>query len=589
MQSVNATAQPVNRRGAHRGPGQPSKQTTERIRTINRTIVQAALIGQDLPSDATLGAELQVSERTARAIRLKVLGLNRHDLHAWHQQGVANAATPPPTERTLICTTPFAGLWLLIPPLLTSGCVRAAERLQILGRTRVRGIQIVLTLVAWAALGFQRLYHLDDFRDWADMGLALFTGTLHLWSDSTLWRWVHGLKPDTAAAFYRDTVSPVLSSTASQGRFSLDDHVVPSCTKLKPRRLGKTRVPTRGRAYPAFRLYAPFDLDVGRFAGVLVRKARESLSQIVPAALAELRALRRRAGVPEPEWVRVILDRGGYKGSLFELLMDDPRASFIAMARATAVNLRQWEAVPASAFRPYRCPGDDNPNLKIGHTLTRIKGCRHPLPSVLIRDDTPGTKQRWRVLFYKNAPGRRSHYEAIDVEYRERQKHEIGFAQYVHALVGHSLPKAYQMIRVPNAQGQKRQTIATAETPVSHQAVQFVAWIKFLTFNLIKDFGAALGGICTTWQVGTLVRRFILRPGRLYVQPGYLIVQLDPFHGDDLVQSYLQQLNAQQWRIPWLGNLILHIEIAEKPQGLAAVPQAVGEIILANSRLAKPV
>jgi hypothetical protein len=364
---------------------------------------------------------------------------------------------------------------------------------------------------------------------------------------------------------------------------------VPSFTKLKPRRLGKTRVPTRGRAYPAFRLYAPFDLDVGRFAGVLVRKARESLSQIVPAALAELRALRRRAGVPEPEWVRVILDRGGYKGSLFELLMDDPCASFIAMARATAVNLRQWEAVPASAFRPYRCPGDDNPNLKIGHTLTRIKGCRHPLPSVLIRDDTPGTKQRWRVLFYKNAPGRRSHYEAIDVEYRERQKHEIGFAQYVHALVGHSLPKAYQMIRVPNAQGQKRQTIATAETPVSHQAVQFVAWIKFLTFNLIKDFGAALGGICTTWQVGTLVRRFILRPGRLYVQPGYLIVQLDPFHGDDLVQSYLQQLNAQQWRIPWLGNLILHIEIAEKPQGLAAVPQAVGEIILANSRLAKPV
>jgi hypothetical protein len=36
-------------------------------------------------------------------------------------------------------------------------------------------------------------------------------------------------------------------------------------------------------------------------------------------------------------------------------------------------------------------------------------------------------------------------------------------------------------MRVPNAQGQKRQTIATAETPLSQQAVQFVAWIKFLT------------------------------------------------------------------------------------------------------------
>jgi hypothetical protein len=590
MQSVNATAQPVNHLVVHRGPGQPSKQTTERIRHINHAMVQAALIGQEVPSDAALGAELQVSERTIRTIRLDVLGLNRHELDAWQRQRrLVNASAPRPAERTLMCSTPFAGLWLLIPQLLKSGCVRAAENLEILGRTHVRGIQIVLTLVAWAALGFQRLYHLDDFRHWADMGLALFTGTLHLWSDTTLWRWVHGLKPGTAAAFYQDTVSPVTKSAGSRGRFSLDDHVVPVFTKLKPRRLGKTRVPTRGRAYPAFRLYAPFDLDVGRFAGVLVRKARESLSQIVPAALAELRALRRRTGVPEPDWVRLVLDRGGYKGQLFETLLEDPRVSFIAMARATAANVRQWEAVPESAFRPYRCPKDDNPNLKIGHTLTRIKGCRYPVPSVLIRDDTPGTKQRWRVLFYKNAPGRQPHYETIDAEYRQRQKHEIGFAQYVHALVGHSLPKVYEMIRVPNAQGQQRQTIATAETPVSQQAVQFVAWLKFLTFNLIKDFGAALGGVCTTWQVGTLVRRFILRPGRMYVQAGCLIVQLDPFHGDDLLQPYLQQLNAQRWRIPWLSNLILRIELAQKPEGLAAVPQAVGKIILANSRLAKPV
>lgn len=588
MKSVTPTAQPVNRNVAHRAPGQPSKQTAERIRSINRTIVQAALTGQDLPSDAVLGTDLQVSERTVRAIRLEVLGLNRHDLHGWHQQSLANVAATRPTERTLICTTPFAGVWLLVPQLLKSGCVRAAEKLQIIGRTRVRGIQIVLTLVAWAALGLQRLYHLDDFRDWADMGLALFTGTLHLWSDTTLWRWVHGLKPDRAAAFYQDTVSPVMKSAGSRGRFSLDDHVVPSFTKLKPRRLGKTRVATRGRAYPAFRLYAPFDLDVGRFAGVLVRKARESLSQIVPAALTELRRLRHQAGVSAPDQVRLVLDRGGYKGALFETLMDDPHVSFIAMARATAVNVRQWEALPDRAFRPYQPPGEDNPNLKIGHTLTRIKDCRPLIPSVVIRDNTPDTKQPWRVLFYKNAPGRRPRYETIDVEYRQRQHHEIGFAQYIHALAGHSLPKAYEMTRVPNAQGQKRQTVATAETAKSQQDVQFVAWIKFLTFNLIQDLGAALGGACADWQVATLVRRFILRPGRLYLQAAHLIVQLDPFRGDETLQPYIQKLNEQQWRIPWLCDLILQVEVAEKPEGLAAIPQIVDERILANSKLVKP-
>lgn len=589
MRSVKPTNTLVNRSVVHRGPGQPSKQTPKCVRAINRAIVQAALTGGELPSDAALAETHQVNERTVRTIRLDLLGLNRHELKHWHRQGQSNSAVAGPAERELICATPFAGVWLLVPQLLASGLGKAAAQLKIVGRTRVWGIQIVLTLVAWAALGFQRLYHMDDFRNWADMGLALFTGALHLWSDTTVWRWVHGLTPESAAAFYQATVGRVVRQPGSRGRFSLDDHVVPSFTKLKPRRLGKTRVPTRGRSYPAFRLYAPFDLDLGRFAGVIVRKARESLSQVVPAALAELRQLRHQAGVAEPDQVRLILDRGAYKGRLFETLMDDPQVSFIAMARATQVNVRQWDALPDSDFQPYQPAGDDNPNLTLALAHTRIKDCRHPMPSVVIRDDTPKTKQRWRVLFYQNPPGRRPRREAIDAEYRQRQHHEIGFAQYIHALAGHSLPKAYEMTRVPNAQGQKRQTVATAETPWSQQAVQFVAWIKFLTFNLIKDLGRALGRECATWQVATLVRRFLLRPGRLYLQASYLIVQLDPFCGDDKLTSYIPKLNKQQWHIPWLSGLVLHMEIAEKPEGLAAVPQVLGEKILANSGRVCPV
>ncbi len=582
MRSVNPPQTSVNHTRPCCRAGQPSKQTPGGIRAVNRAMVQALLTGANLPSDQALGEALAMSERTVRAIRLDVLGLNRHELKRWQRPRASNEVVPS-AERELICATPFAGVWLLVPQVIQSGLVKAADRLNIRGRTQVRGLQIVLTLVAWAALGFQRLYHLDDFRHWADMGLALFTGTLHLWSDSTLWRWVHGLTPDSAAVFYQQTVAPVAGKAGSRGRFSLDDHVVPSFTKLKPRRLGKTRVPTRGRAYPAFRLYAPFDLDLGRFVGVIVRKARESLSQVVPAALAELRSLRRQAGVAAPDQVRLILDRGAYKGRLFEMLMDDPQVSFIAMARATQVNVRQWAALPERDFQPYHPTGDDNPNLKIALAQTRIKDCRHPMPSVVIRDDTPKTKQRWRVLFYKNPPGRRPRRETIDAEYRQRQKHEIGFAQYIHALAGHSLPKAYEMIRVQNAQGQKRQTIATAETPLSQQAVQFVTWIKFLTFNLIHDLGQVLGGECATWQVATLVRRFLLRPGRLYLQAGQLIVQLDPFRGDDKLGVYIQHLNEQQRRIPWLSGLVLHIEIAEKPEGLAAVPQVLSEKILANS------
>jgi hypothetical protein len=68
-----------------------------------------------------------------------------------------------------------------------------------------------------------------------------------------------------------------------------------------------------------------------------------------------------------------------------------------------------------------------------------------------------------------------------------------------------------------------------------------------------------------------------------------LIVQLDPFCGDDKLSEYIQHLNEQPWRIPWLSDLVLRIEIAEEPEGLAAVPQILGEKILANSGRVCPV
>lgn len=589
MTTVGQDTRLVNGTGqARRGPGQPTKQTAACICTINRALVEAVVKGQAVPSDASLAERLQLGERTVRTLRLHVLGLNRHELKDWRRAAVPNPAGDPRGQRELMCPTPFAGLWLLVPQIIDAGLARAAAGLKILERTRVPALQVVLTLVAWAALGFQRLMHVDDFRHGADLGLALFTGGWHLWSDTTLWRWVQGLTPQSAAQFYAATVSRVAGQTASRGRFSLDEHVVPSFTKLKPRRLGKTRVPARGRAYPAFRLYAPFDLDLGRFVGVIVKKAREALSQIVLELVAELRRLRHQAGVKNAQHIRLILDRGAYNGSGFEKLWADPHLSFIAMARATQKNVAQWQAVPEQRFRPYQPPGDDNPNLKIARAQTTITGCQFPLPSVIIRDDTPNTRQRWRVLFFKDAADRHPRVETIDAEYRQRQAHELGFAQYVHAVGGHRLPKAYQMFREPNADGEKRQTVATEETPRSQQAVQFVAWIKFLTFNLIKDFGLTLGQPFALLQVATLVRRYLLRPGRLYLQAGQLIVQLDPFRGDDHLSAFIQRVNARRLSIPWLSNLVLQFEVAAQPQGLAAVPQRLGLKILANSGLAAP-
>ena len=101
--------------------------------------------------------------------------------------------------------------------------------------------------------------------------------------------------------------------------------------------------------------------------------------------------------------------------------------------------------------------------------------------------------------------------------------------------------------------------------------------------TVLRFCPCSLGKEYARLHVATLVRRYIMRPGRLYLHAGYLIVQLDPFRGNGVLDSFIQRLNERRLPIPWLGGLVLRVEIAEKPKGLAAVPNVLGQRILANS------
>src|SRR5438309_2149770 len=105
MSTVCATATTVNAIWlVHRG--QPSKQTPPRLCLLNRTLVQALLAGEALPSDAELASRLGIGERTVRAMRLQMLGLNRHDLNRWRRTVQALPVWEQQVERELICATP---------------------------------------------------------------------------------------------------------------------------------------------------------------------------------------------------------------------------------------------------------------------------------------------------------------------------------------------------------------------------------------------------------------------------------------------------------------------------------------------------
>jgi len=579
MRTVNPTDLSVK---STRGPGRPPLRTSAKERDIIRACVKEAIITGQMPGDDELAERVGLGERTVRDIRLHA-GLNRRHVAAW----VKARETAPASSSTEegLCWTPCAGLWLLVPLIVRSALLPAARLLQWTTRTGIDAWQWVLTVMMWAVLGFRRFFHLDDFRHRADLGLALFTGRVRLLADSTVWRLVHTLKPESSQAFYQETAAEAVPLAVPQGAewLSMDEHVVGFFTKLKPRPLGKTRVPTRGRSYPAIRLYAPFHLWAGRFVGLVVTQAKRALSQVLPTLIAEVRRLRKLAGHPQPQRVDVILDRGGYKGSLFEHLMADDDIRFIAMARATKKNVRQWQAVPEQAFTTYQPKGEQNPNLKVAETTTQITDCRYPLRTVLIRDDTPDTKQRWRSLFTKVSVQEMAPAE-VDATYRRRQDHENSFADLDHHLAGKCLPKPYRLVREPNDQGQKRKTTTTTLSTETMTGLHLVAWLRHWTYNLVKDFGVALAGPYATMQVGTLVRKFIARPGFLRLKGNELQVTLLPFTGSQALNEWIQQTNEQRVSIPWLDHLILQIEIAPLTVGLAANPTAVRRRVFANHK-----
>ena len=567
-----------------RGPGRPPLRTPAKEQEITRTCVKEAILCGRMPSDAELAQRVGLGERTVRSIRLQA-GLNRRHVAAW----VRARETVPGSASTeeMLCWTPYAGLWLLVPLIVSSTLPSAVGLLQWTISTGADGWQLVLTVLMWAILGFRRFYHLDDFRHRADLGLALFTGRVRLLADSTLWRLIHTLTPVSAQAFYEQTAAQAVPLDVPTGEewLSMDEHVVGFFTKLKPRPLAKNRVPTRGRSYPAIRLYAPFHIWAGRFVGLVVTKAHCALSQVLPALIAEVRRLRERRGHPQPQQVDVLVDRGGYKGSLFEALMADEKVRFIAMARATTKNVVQWEAVPDQAFTAYRPAGEQNPNLQIAETTTRITDCTYPLRTVLIRDDTPETKQRWRALFTKVSPEEMPPAE-VDATYRRRQDHENSFADLDHHLAGKCLPKPYLLVREANEQGEKRKTVATTLSAETMTGLHLVAWLRHWAYNLVKDLGTALGDLYGAMRVGTLARRLIARPGILCVHDHELQVTLMPFAGSEVLSGWIQQLNEQRIAIPWLDHLILQIQIAPLPVGLAADPRVVRRRVLANHEVA---
>ena len=84
--------------------------------------------------------------------------------------------------------------------------------------------------------------------------------------------------------------------------------------------------------------------------------------------------------------------------------------------------------------------------------------------------------------------------------------------------------------------------------------LQMIGWLVALVYNAVADLAERLPERWQGAHVETLRRTFFNRPGQLYCTPEALIVSLDPFRGQEALLPLIDGVNAQECRVPWLGN-----------------------------------
>lgn len=432
--------------------------------------------------------------------------------------------------------TRFGGLWLLLPFLLASSWwAKASVLLHFAHSHRLTIRQWLLTVLAACICGLKRLYHLSDVYD---VGFALFTGRRQVMDQSTaqkLLKDIQGIDEFVAESMADD----VVQDEGQEATLAVDEHLVPRWTELIP--LPKARIATRGRVMKVQKLVYVQDLLRNRVVGLATGD--------IPfrAQLLKLACTMSRL------WgsVRLLFDAGGYGADTFNQLDALPGVTYLTRASSYANSVRQWEVIPPENYDFYvrQRKGRPAKRFLITETWTSIRGCEEPIRTIVLRNPTAEIPKKRFTCFFTN--DHQTPMEELADEYPIHWRQENSYRVLVHDLALHALPKDYQRRKDGSVEMDSTQ-------------VKLIAWLKGRAFNLMRDFGQALGGGWAMATVGTLVRKFIVRPATLYLADGRLQVVLDPFPGQMALQPLLKKINQQQIVIPQLEGLILHLSISKQ-------------------------
>jgi len=399
--------------------------------------------------------------------------------------------------------------------------------------------QGLLTSVFSLLIGLERLFHLDAMED---IGFALLCGGHRCPSRHTVGGWRRHLPWYAVDAFCRRT-SPWHLLRDQVVLVSYDEHTIPRWThKFK---IGKGYVTTRNKYMRCEKLFYTFDLASGRFLAVRGACGDVNLLDLaVPLT-------RQTLAQGQPQYLHALFDAGAGKRdagvrALWDLVAEYPQLDVTVRACRYPHRLRCWKQLPSGLFVSYEEPGPyvgaAPKELRLAETATVLKDETddQAVRTVICREVVPGPKKdRWHPLFTTTAS---DPFEVLTM-FRGRQGEEQAFRVAVYDEFLDAVPCGYDK----DSPDPKR--------PRFHRGpLQMLGWLVALVYNALADWAQGLAGDWDKSQVRTLRRTFINRPGRLYGTPTSLVVQYEPFAGQEGLIPVIDRFNAAGHRIPWLEN-----------------------------------
>jgi hypothetical protein len=409
----------------------------------------------------------------------------------------------------------------------------------------------LLTSAFAPVVGLERLWHLDEMED---RGFALLTGGRRCPSRDSVGGWRRHLSWYAVDAFCRRT-SPWHLIRREIVLVSYDEHTIPRWTHKF--HIQKGYVTTRNKYMRCEKLFYSFDLNSGRYLAVRATPGdQELLDWAVPLT-------RQTLALGRPEHLHALFDAGAGKSdagvrALLDLAEQQPNLDVTLRACRYPHRVRAWKALDSGLFVPYQDEGAyvgaAPKEIRLAETKTVLKeeSEAQAVRTIVCREVVPGPKKdRWHPLFTT------SQADPLDVLtiFRARQNHEQGYRVGVHDEGLDRVPCGYD------------KDSPDPQRPRWHRGpLQMMGWLVALVYNAVADWAEALAGDWKGSHIQTLRRAFFNRPGQLHLTERALIVQLDPFAGQEALVPVIDAFNKAGHRLAWLENRLVVMSLTPRGQ-----------------------